>query len=206
MNVKAQALLNAVKFLEEEYGQSTLREIIQQCSPEVRERYVSAIAINWHPVEELIELIAVASRVLGKDETKMAELVGAAGARANMKGVFIRFTFWVANPEYLMKRIAALWRQFNDEGEMKVLHVTETSLVLEVPGIREPSWLFCSTITGWGREVAAAMGVHAATATHLECRAKGDARCVWDVRGNTGPAAPLSSKSFAKATGKIEKD
>ena len=202
MNVKAQALLNAVKFLEEEYGQSTLRDIIQQCSPEVRERYVSAIAINWHPVAELVELITVAARVVGKDETKMAELIGASGARANMKGVFIRFTFWVANPEYLMKRIAALWRQFNDEGEMKVLHVEATKLVLEVPGVREPSWLFCSTITGWGREVATAMGVNAPSAAHVECRSKGDARCVWEVRGNTGPSAPLSSKSLIKASGK----
>jgi hypothetical protein len=198
VKVKAQALLNAVRFLDEEYGQSTLRDIIQQCSPEVRERYVSAIAINWHPVEELVELVRVSARVLGKDETKMAELIGAAGARANMKGIFIRFTFWVANPEYLMKRIAALWRQFNDQGEMKVLQVADTRLVLEVAGIREPSWLFCSTITGWCREVSSAMGVSGASATHPECRSKGDARCVWDVRGHSGPAAPLSSKSLIK--------
>jgi hypothetical protein len=183
VNVKAQGLLNATKWIEDNYGQRTLSEILQACSPEVRERYTSAIAINWHPVEELVELLDVADRTLGRGDGKIAEEIGAAGARSNMKGVFVRVAFYVAKPELLMKRAAGLWRQFNDQGGMKLLELHESFVKLEVVDMPRPHRLFCSTITGWCSEVATAMGVRDATARHAQCRARGSARCIWEIRG-----------------------
>jgi hypothetical protein len=186
VNVKAQGLLNAVKWIEEEYGESALRDIVRQCSPEVRERYVSAIGINWHPVSELLELLEVADRMLGTGDGTVAESIGAAGARANMKGLAMRVAFYVANPEYMSKRIAGIWHQYNDEDAMHVISVAEERLVLELRGITSPERLFCSTLTGWGREIAVALGVKGAVSKHVDCRARGDARCVWEVSGSTG--------------------
>jgi hypothetical protein len=183
LNIKAQGILNAAKWIEESYGQAALRDVIRSCSQEVRDRYTSAIAINWHPVEEFIELVEIADRTLGRGDGKVAEEIGAAGARANMKGVFVRFAVYVATPELLMKRAAGLWRQFNDEGAMSVVSMDETSVRLEVTGVTTPNWMFDCTITGWMREVAAAMGMRAASARHTMCRAKGDPRCLWDARG-----------------------
>ena len=193
MNVKAQGLLNAVKWVEDEYGTSALREIIRACSPAVRERYVSAIAINWHPLEELDEFLGVADKVLGQGDGRIAEQIGAAGARANMKGVVIRFAFYVSRPEFLMKRVAGLWKQFNDQGMMRLLDVSASSLRIEVVDVPVPSWLFCCTITGWSREVALAVAMAHPTARHIECRARGGARCIWEVRGRTSSPAGTDS-------------
>jgi hypothetical protein len=176
-------MLNAAKWIEESYGQSALRDVIRACSPAVRERYTSAIAINWHPVEELIELLTVADTTLGRGDGKVAEEIGAAGARANMKGVVIRFAFYVTKPELLMRRAAGLWRQFNDHGKMILVAIDDTSVKLEVTGVPDPNWLFCCVITGWCREVANAMGMRAARARHTRCRARGDERCLWDTHG-----------------------
>jgi predicted hydrocarbon binding protein len=183
MRVKAQGLLNAAKYFEEQYGAETLGEIIRACSPAVRETYTSSIAINWHPVEELTELIEVAAEKLGRRPTAVAHDVGAAGARANMKGTLLRIAFYWGKPEYLMKRAAGLWRQFNDEGSMSVLHMDTKGVLVEVSGIAKPSSTFCGIINGWCHETAIALGIREASAHHIECRARGDARCIFEVRG-----------------------
>lgn len=182
MQVKAQGLLNATKYLEEAYGQAALRDVIRACSEPLRERYVAAIAIEWHPVEELVEFLEVADRMLGRGDGKIAEEIGASGARANMKGTMVRVAFYVSKPEFLLQRVSGLWRQFNDEGSMALLGVTDYSATIEVKGIKKPYSLFCCTITGWGREIVSAFGGTAATSRHVECRARGAARCVWEVR------------------------
>jgi hypothetical protein len=183
MNIKAQGLLNAAKWIEENYGQRALADVVQSCSEAVRERYTSGIGINWHPIEEYLELMDAADRILGRGDGKIAEEIGASAARANLEGVVIRAAFYVAKPELLMKRAAGFWRQYNDEGEMKVLDIDESVARLEVVGMTTVSWTFCCAVTGWCREVAAAAGMQHAVARHVQCRAKGDARCVWEVRG-----------------------
>jgi len=179
MNVKAQGLLNAATWIEEHYGQPGLRDVLRACSPEVRDRYTSAIAINWHPMSELVEFLAVAERLLGRNDGKLAEEIGAAGAKVNMRGSFARLLFYVAKPEFLMKRIAQLWSQFNDAGSMELISIDDYSSVIEVKGVPDPQWLFCCTLTGWAREVVTAMGGHEARSRHIECRTRGAQRCVW---------------------------
>lgn len=182
MQVKAQGLLNASKYIEETYGQGALRDVIRGCSEPLRERYMSAIAIEWHPVEELVELLEVADRALGRGDGRVAEDIGAWGARANLKGTVTRIAFYVSKPDFLLQRISGLWRQFNDEGSMVLLGVTDHSASLEVRGVARSHWLFCCTITGWAREIVTAFGGGQPVAKHAECRARGDARCVWDVK------------------------
>jgi hypothetical protein len=190
MNIKAQGLLNATRWIEENYGQRALSEVVQACGPAVRERYVSAIGITWHPVEEFVELVDAADRLLGKGDGKLAEEIGASAARANLKGVLVRAALYVANPELLVRRAAGLWRQYNDEGEMRVLEFDESVARLEVAGMSTKSWTFCCAVTGWFREVATAAGIQSAVARHPQCRAKGAARCVWEVRGRSIGDAP----------------
>lgn len=182
MQVKAQGLLNATKYIEEAYGQAALRDVIRACSEPLRSRYIAAIAIEWLPVEELVEFLEVADRMLGRGDGRIAEEIGAAGARANMKGTMVRVAFYVSKPEFLLQRVSGLWRQFNDEGTMALLGVTDFSTTIEVRGIKKPYWLFCCTITGWGKEIVTAFGGTSAISRHVECRDRGGTRCVWEVR------------------------
>jgi hypothetical protein len=182
VNVKVQGLLNAAKYVEEAYGQPALRDVIRACSEPVRDRYTSALAIEWHPVDELVEFVELADRKLGHGDGRIAEEIGAAGARTHLKGSMARVAFYVSKPEFLLQRLAGLWRQFNDEGSMAIRGVSDTSALIEVRGVSRPQWLFCCTITGWAREIVNAFGGATPTAKHVECRARGAPRCVWDAR------------------------
>jgi hypothetical protein len=182
VQIKAQGLLNAARWIEAEYGRDALGEIIRACSPPVRESYVSGIAINWHPVEEFIEFIDQADRAIGRGRGQLAEEIGAAGARANFKGTLVRAALYLAQPEFFFRRIAGLWRQFNDEGEMRVQSLEEHTSSLEVTGLKSPNATFCAVLTGWTRQMAISLGAQNPAVRHVRCRARGDARCLWDIR------------------------
>jgi hypothetical protein len=182
VNIKAQGLLNATKWIEEQYGQAALRDILRACSPAVRERYISAIAINWHPVEEFVEFLEIADRQVGRGDGRIAEEVGAAGARSNMRGAVLRMVFFLSRPEFLMRRITQLWSQFNDEGSMELIAFADYSSAIEVKGITHPYWYFCCTLSGWARELARGAGGGNPVAHHVECRARGAQRCIWHVK------------------------
>jgi hypothetical protein len=179
MNVKLQGLLNAVEFVEKRYGQQALAEVLAGCSEQARQRCAVGIAIEWHPMDELVEFLRVADAHLGKGDGGVAVEAGAAAAEKNLRGMFKRAVLWFANPEFLLKRIASIWRQFNDEGEMSVTSVKDGFVELEVRGVGQADYLFCCVLTGWMRQVSTSAGRPRARIDHYECRGQGDAHCRW---------------------------
>jgi hypothetical protein len=179
MNVKAQGLLNAAAHLEEVYGRDTLGQILRDCRPDTRERYMTATAIEWHPVEEFTDLLDQAERHLGTGNGRIAQELGAAGARRNMSGFLRKAAFYLARPDYALRRVAGAWSQFNDEGQMEIREATPGGCVVEVSGIGVPDPLFCAALTGWVAVLAERIGAPSPRATHPECLGRGGARCVW---------------------------
>lgn len=181
MNVKAQALLNAVKWVEEQHGTNTLSLIIRRCSEPVRERYISGIAIEWHPQHEFVEFLHHAEAVIGKPRGAVSKAIGAEGARINTRSMAKRAVMYVASPEFLLRRIATLWHQFNDRGEMRILGIDERQAHIELAHLPDPDELFCATITGWSEVIGDAVGFDRPRAEHVSCRARGDDACIWRV-------------------------
>lgn len=181
MNIKAQGLLNAGKWIEETRGPEALAEVLAECPLELRQRYETAIAIEWHPMSELCDFIRIAARVLGLSDRAIAREVGAVGARSNTRGIMKRALFYLATPNFLLKRIAGMWSQFNDRGSMKLSHLDDEYAMIEVTGVPEPDAVFCGTLTGWVGVIAEAVGLVDPVGRHVECRARGDERCAWKV-------------------------
>ncbi|MFW5925190.1 MAG: hypothetical protein ACOC9T_01935 [Myxococcota bacterium] len=181
MNVKLQGLLNAAELIEQRYGPEALARVLQRCNEEVDARYRAGIAIEWHPMEELVEFLRVADDELGRGDGGLAIEAGAAGARKNLQGTFKQAFLWLANPGFALRRVAALWRQFNDRGEMRINELRDGFTEIEILDVDTPHYLFCCTITGWAMEVARASGRPKAKVHKELCRAKGDARCLWKL-------------------------
>jgi hypothetical protein len=182
MQTKAQGFLNATKWIEETYGRDALGEVIRACSPAVRDVYMTGIAINWIPCEIVVELAEKADRMLGSGTGKLAESIGEAGARSNLKGMVLRAAFYLAKPEFLMKRVAGIWDQYNDEGEMHLRRFDDRCAVLELTGVVRTYPYYCCLLTGWAREVARAMGLVKPVVRHTECRGAGGTKCTWEIR------------------------
>jgi hypothetical protein len=186
VNVKAQGLLNAAVFVRTTHGDDALERIFRSCSPRIRERCTSAIAINWAPVEEFAEMLAACDRELGTGSGKVAEEIGAFAAKASLRSLGLRLAFFLLRPEYLMKRVAGVWRQYNDEGLLAVRAIEDGLWANELVETDYADWFFCSSVTGWIRETSAATVGKKTSAVHLECRARRGSRCYWEARWAPG--------------------
>jgi hypothetical protein len=182
VTVKAQGLLHGADWVKEHYGDEGLARVLDACSPVVRERCATAIAINWIPRDELVEFLTRADQTLGRGDGKIAEAMGGASARVNLRHIALRLAFFLARPEFLMRRVAGVWRQYNTEGEMHVREFGNGRMIAELTGMTRPDWFLCCSITGWLYEAGVATGMKQLVASHSECRARGSARCIWQLR------------------------
>ncbi len=182
MNVKLQGLLNAVEHVERTYGEAARDRSLAGVSPEIARRVTEGIAINWHPMAELVEFIRAAASAVQRDPEQLGEEVGAAGARKNLEGSLKTALFMLATPAFLVRRAAGLWSQFNDEGSMDVVHVEKNFMIVEIRGVPEPDAVFCATLTGWWKVAGERFRARGAEVQHVQCRARGGDRCLWHLR------------------------
>jgi len=159
-----------------------LERVVAACRPAVRERLATGNALDWHPLDELDEFLTVLDRVAGRGDGTVAQGAGAASARVNLGRMGMRLAFFLGRPEFLMRRVAGVWRQYNDEGEMRVLEFGNGRMTTELVGVQSPSWAFCASITGWLHEAALAAGLKQSTVSHVECCTSSGSRCVWVLR------------------------
>jgi hypothetical protein len=189
VNVKAQGLLHGAAWLREKFGEGGLEKVLAACGPSVRERCATAIAINWIAQTELAEFLRVADEQLGTGDGKIAEAIGAASARVNLRHMALRLAFFLGRPEFLMRRVAGVWRQYNEEGDMIVREFVGGRMLAELAGVPSPDWFVCCSVTGWLNEAGLATGMKRLTTHHSECRARGKGRCMWELRWDSGRSA-----------------
>lgn len=182
MEIKLQGLLNAVDLLAETYGPIALDKILERAGTDVRIQVETGIAINWHAMSEFVTFLRAAEEVVGTGDGRVATLIGAAGARKNVGGTVVKAVFYMGKREFLLRRVAGLWRRYNSEGMMHVREFRDGHVTVEVEGVPEPEWLFCCTLTGWVDEMGRALGTKNPRTRHVECRAHGAERCVWRGR------------------------
>jgi hypothetical protein len=190
VNVKAQGLLHGLVWVRETFGEAEAERLLAACSPAVRDRFATAIAFDWIPLPELVEFLTVADQKLGSGNGRIAEAIGAASARANVRHLALRLAFFLGRPEFLMRRVAGVWRQYNDEGEMIVREFVAGQMLTELTGLKDPDRYLCASITGWLHQAGLATGMKGLATVHIECRAEEAARCCWALRWNGGPAPP----------------
>jgi hypothetical protein len=190
VNVKAQGLLHGLAWIREKFGEAGVEKVLAACSPAVRDRCATAIALDWIPFAELVEFLTVADRQLGTGDGSVAEAIGAASARVNLRHLALRLAFFLGRPEFLMRRVTGIWRQYNEQGEMVVREFVSGRMLAELSGLPSPDWYLCSSITGWLHEAGLATGMRALSTKHLECRGRGEAHCYWELRWEGGRSAP----------------
>jgi hypothetical protein len=160
--------------------------VLRRCSPAVNERYMSAIAIEWHDFDEFVQVLEAIEAEVGRGDGRTAFASGRHSADQNTSGLMKRALFYLASPEYLMRKAAGLWRQFNDCGDLVLCSIDEKHVLLELRGLPRPHELLCESLSGWMQVVAEAVGARGAQVVHRECRLRGAARCLyridWDVK------------------------
>ena len=140
----------------------------------LEERIVIA---SWYPLEDYIELLRVAGKVLARDDgSNVFEMMGRAAARSHMEGTYSRLKH-KANRQATFTLLASMY----DSGEMKVLDRTPGRAALEYHGFAIPSREVCETFTGYNLERMDMLGFEDTRVRHVACRADGAQTCRWEL-------------------------
>jgi hypothetical protein len=178
--------MNAMAWLEAAHGQDAVARVLRRCSPAVNERYISAIAIEWHDFDEFVQVLEAIEAEVGRGDGRTAFASGRYSAEQNTRGLMKRALFYLASPEYLMRKAAGLWRQYNECGDLLLCNIDSQQVLLELRGLPRPHELLCESLSGWMQVVAEAIGARGAHTVHPTCRLRGAARCLhridWDVK------------------------
>ncbi|MCB9586486.1 MAG: hypothetical protein H6718_13875 [Polyangiaceae bacterium] len=181
MQIKLQALLNGATEVRERFGDGGLERVLSACSPAVRDRCETGIAIEWHPRREFDEFLDVSERLLGRGDGGLARAIGARGAYLNTRGWVTRALLFVLNPKWVLEKAASTFHQFNDTGELTLPEFRDGHCRMELRGIPDPNALFCETFSGWAEVMGERIGFGRVRVEHTKCRARGDRTCSWDV-------------------------
>lgn len=190
MDVKAQGLLHGAAWLRDTYGEAGLEKVLAACSADVRKRWATASAGSWIPQVELVEFLTVADRSLGAGDGTVAEAMGAASARANLRHMALRLAFFLGNTEFVMRRVARVWREHNEGGQMIVHDFVKGRMTAELADQPNPDWFLCCSVSGWLNEAGLATGMKGLVTRHVDCRGRGDARCTWELRWGVTESSP----------------
>jgi hypothetical protein len=195
--VKAQGLIHAAQWLEQTHGREAVGQVLSGCSREVNVRYMSAIAIEWHPFDEFMEFLEQTEAAVGFGSGQTARDSGAYSAQQSTRSAIKRSLFYLSTPEFLMRRVTSLWSQYNDFGSMHLRDFTDRKVTIDLEGLPKSHPLLCQSLTGWVEVVAEAIGARGSKASHPTCVLRGSPRCTfvidWDARrGIEGP--PLARR------------
>jgi hypothetical protein len=105
----------------------------------------------------------------------------------------LRLAFFLGRRDFLMRRVAGVWRQYNEQGEMSVRELGGDRMLAELTGVPKPDWFVCCSITGWMHEAGLATGMKRLASRHTECRARGAARCLWELQWDGSPPSTQST-------------
>jgi hypothetical protein len=177
---KGSAFNGTVRAIKELYGEEALKKILEAGSPELRELCSRKVLDNeWVPDRVASSLMLTADRLYGRGDLAAIRKIGFLVAHYNLTGIY-KIYVKMSSIGGLVKRADQIWKQYFNIGRVQVLLSEEKHFQFEIMD-HDPFPEKCTAILGWLDmfiEVYKVKGV----ATHPECKAKGQRRCVFDIK------------------------
>jgi hypothetical protein len=177
-NVKGSALASRLLWVRLGHGEQGLERLEAAASPALQPVLVNGVVMaRWYPFELFVELIEVIDRLFGKGDLALVWELGRFGADANLKTVY-RLFYKVGTVRWILGRAARLWGVHYDSGRLEVITDRPGESIMEIVDFDTPHRVHCMSVAGWAEKSVEISGGKDAKVVELECRARGEARCV----------------------------
>lgn len=127
--------IKTIRKLVKDQGHEREEALRLKLGPEARQAYDQALPTDWLPIEVGAELMQKAAEVLFPGEADGLRRIGLRNARETLTGVY-RVFLKIPSIEFVLKRLANIWRTFFDQGQAAVVDYTgkhATLVVTEFP-------------------------------------------------------------------------
>jgi hypothetical protein len=180
-NVKGSALASRLLWVRLGHGEAGLEELARAASPALATALTEGVAMaRWYPFEVFVELNQVMDRLFGSGDLALVWQLGRFGADANLKTVY-RLFYKVGTVRWILGRAARLWGAHYDSGELVLIDDRPGYGKLEIVDFATPHRTHCLSVGGWCERSVEISGGREARVRELECRARGEARCLLEA-------------------------
>jgi len=136
----------------------------------------------WYSFETWLRLVGATDTVLGSGDLALVRQGGHWGALRDLDQMFPELAKG-GTPADLVELASRFWSSYYDGGRAEAVVTDETdTAVFEVIDYPDPHVLHCNRVVGWIGGAYAHIGLDVETSIP-RCRAKGDDRCLYIVRG-----------------------
>lgn len=180
---RGSTLRSTLAYLHREVGQTSVDRVLEQLSPEHRERVAAAVDSPTAeiPFALLSELLRAADAAMRDADPRWVEAAGAFAIESSGMQLYPGILRKSSPLEFLTQPIS-LFRLYYQPGNMEVVEHEAGRAVLRLVGFEHRNALFCRRQTGGLQRALELAGGQGASVRHVRCGEEGDAFCEWELR------------------------
>jgi hypothetical protein len=180
VKVKGSVLRARLRYVEERAGDDGYRRFVEALAPATRAIVAERILANaWYPFAAYIEISEVIDRQLGAGDLALCHELGRYSCDTNLPTLYKIF-FRMADPLYIIRRVAAAWRVNYDEGSMTVIDEGDHMVLMRMESPTRHR-AHCLSVRGWMVRAGELSGAKEVRVVE-QCRMLGDPHCEFQVR------------------------
>jgi hypothetical protein len=186
-NVKGTAVVAALRYLRERFGESGLAAVIAQLEPSERtDLETGGLTSAWYPVSLLLRIMRTAESLFGSEERYIYRQMGRASADYAITTIYKIF-FKVGSPQFVIARGSSVFSRYYSQGRLEIVETRHGHAAVDLLDFPDGAPEFCERIRGWMERTMELAGAQNLKSAHSLCRHRGDAVCRFE--GYWGGAA-----------------
>ena len=147
-NVKGTAVASVLKYMRENYGETTLTRVMAELDPEMSRVITRALPVSWVPAGYVRQLYQAANRVAGDGTSAFYRGIGAANAAHDLPN-FFKAIMALATPEMVFGLFGMVWKMYYDTGQLHISKREKNFLAVEISGFADACDEFCEDLCGY---------------------------------------------------------
>ena len=137
--------------------------------------------LAWLPTDLLLELLAAAPRVIGRDGDRLARDLARAAVRVSFRRFFPSSAATLV-PETTLSAIRSIWGRFHTWGSISCMPINVTEAVVRLSDKPAAAAALCAWTTGMLEQLVVLSGARRSSVEHYACELEGSPECLFRVR------------------------
>jgi Protein of unknown function (DUF2378) len=176
-NVKGTAVVAALRFLRERFGEEGLAGVLSDLDPrDLTALEGGGLVSAWYPVSLLLHLMRAAEARFGAQLTQFYRHMGRASADYGLTTVY-RIFFKVGSPQFIISRASRVFGSYYSQGQIRTVDSGTGHATVELVDFPDGAPEFCERILGWMERTMELAGAKNLRSAHSLCVHRGDEVC-----------------------------
>jgi hypothetical protein len=177
-NSKGRTILNARDFVVARDGNEGWRQVVALLSTEDRDALHAMVPVGWYDILLNDRVNRAIVDALGRGKTDVIEALGRYSAAEDLRTIH-RLFLRMANPAFVLERLAEFWGRYQDSGSWTVVREAPNRVHATLAGWGSRDEATCIRLAAYTRRLFELVGAKGVFLERRACRARGDAACVF---------------------------